>query len=123
MYKLNEWNNREVVEVSRLHFQVSLSLPSLLSLLKLPNVEKMVTVLFAIDAPHVYPHYRGIGQVDHIHRPATKRRRHKLAGYQETQRYISLSSPNSDLSQISRCSIKNSLVREVVRIENMITQV
>ena len=30
-------------------------------------------------------------------------------------------SPNSDLSQISHCSIKGLLVREVTRIENMIT--
>ena len=32
-------------------------------------------------------------------------------------------SPNSDLSQTSHCSIKGLLVREVVRIVNMITQV
>ena len=32
-------------------------------------------------------------------------------------------SPNSDLSQISHCSIKGLLVRKVVRIENMTTQV
>ena len=31
--------------------------------------------------------------------------------------------PNSDLSQISHCNIKGSSVSEVVRIENMITQV
>ena len=32
-------------------------------------------------------------------------------------------SPNSDLSKISHCSIKGLLVREAMRIENMITQV
>ena len=32
-------------------------------------------------------------------------------------------SPNSDLTQISHCSIKSLSVREVMRIENMITQV
>ena len=32
-------------------------------------------------------------------------------------------SPNSDLSQISHCSIKGLSVREIMRIENMITQV
>ena len=32
-------------------------------------------------------------------------------------------SPDSDLSQISHCSIKGLLVREVMRIESMITQV
>ena len=32
-------------------------------------------------------------------------------------------SPNSDLSQISKSSIKGLLVREVIRIVNMITQV
>ena len=31
--------------------------------------------------------------------------------------------PNSDLSQTSHCNIKGLLVREVMRIENMITQV
>ena len=31
--------------------------------------------------------------------------------------------PNSDLSQTSHCSIKGLSVREVMRIENMITQV
>ena len=33
------------------------------------------------------------------------------------------SSPNSDLSQISHYNIKGLLVREVMRTENMITQV
>ena len=32
-------------------------------------------------------------------------------------------SPNSDLNQISHCSIKGLSVRTVVRTENMITQV
>ena len=32
-------------------------------------------------------------------------------------------SPNSDPSQISHCNIKSLSVREVMRIENMITQV
>ena len=31
--------------------------------------------------------------------------------------------PNSDLSQTSHCNIKGLLVREVMRIEKMITQV
>ena len=31
--------------------------------------------------------------------------------------------PNSDLSQTSHCNIKGLLVSEVMRIENMITQV
>ena len=31
--------------------------------------------------------------------------------------------PNSDLSQASHCNIKGLLVREVMRIDNMITQV
>ena len=31
--------------------------------------------------------------------------------------------PNSDLSQTSHCNIKSLSVREVVRIENIITQV
>ena len=31
--------------------------------------------------------------------------------------------PNSDLSQTSHCNIKGLSVREVMRIENMITQV
>ena len=32
-------------------------------------------------------------------------------------------SPNSDLNQVSHCYIKGLAVREVMRIENMITQV
>ena len=32
-------------------------------------------------------------------------------------------SPNSDLSQTSHCNIKGLSVREIMRIENMITQV
>ena len=36
---------------------------------------------------------------------------------------INLLNPNSDLSSISHCNIKSLSVREVMRIENMITQV
>ena len=40
-----------------------------------------------------------------------------------SNRLISPLSPNSDLSQISHCNIKGLSVREVMRAENMITQV
>ena len=39
------------------------------------------------------------------------------------QTFINPLRPNSDLSQTSHCNIKGLSVREVMRIENMITQV
>ena len=39
------------------------------------------------------------------------------------QKYLTLLRPNSDLSQTSHCNIKCLSVSEVMRIENMITQV
>ena len=42
---------------------------------------------------------------------------------QHRQRQVNPLRPNSDLSQISQCNIKGLSVREVMRIENMTTQV
>ena len=45
------------------------------------------------------------------------------AGIQTVNYHINPLCPNSDLSHISHCNIKGLSVRQIMRIENMVTQV
>ena len=48
---------------------------------------------------------------------------HRVCQYLVSERHINPLRPNSDPSQTSHCNIKGLSVSEVMRIENMITQV